>query len=62
MTLYAESAADQTDHFAHAFVRENFAHKYGVVTTFKSLQSMPFCLEKLSVRKGYIKLTRPWTK
>ena len=33
MTLYAESAADQTDHFSDAFVRENVAHGYDVVTT-----------------------------
>ena len=37
MTLSAESAADQTDHFAHAFVCENVAHDYGVVRTFESL-------------------------
>ena len=30
MTLYAEIAADQTDHFADAFVRENVAHGYDV--------------------------------
>ena len=33
MKLYAESAADQTDHFAEAFVRENVDHGYDVVTT-----------------------------
>ena len=33
MTLYAESAADQTDHFADAFGCENVAHGYDVVTT-----------------------------
>ena len=33
MTLYAESAADQTDHFACAFVCENVAHSYDVVAT-----------------------------
>ena len=32
MTLYVESAADQTDHFADAFVRENVARVYDVVT------------------------------
>ena len=32
MTLYAESAVDQTDHFAAAFVHENVAHGYDVVT------------------------------
>ena len=31
MTLYAESAADQTDHFADAFVHENIVHGYDVV-------------------------------
>ena len=30
MTLYMESAADQTDHFADVFVRENVAHGYDV--------------------------------
>ena len=52
MTLYAESAADQTDHFANDFVREKVAYGYDVVMTFESLQSTPFCLEKFSVRKG----------
>ena len=33
MTLYAENAADQTDHFAYAFVHENIAHGYDIVTT-----------------------------
>ena len=32
MMLYAESAADQTEHFANAFIRENVAHDYGIVT------------------------------
>ena len=50
MTLYAEGAADQTDHFAVAFVCENVAHDNFM--TFKSLQLPPFCLEKFSVRKG----------
>ena len=31
MTLYAESVADQTDHFADAFVCENVAYEYDVV-------------------------------
>ena len=31
MTLYAESAADQTDHSADTFVRENVAYVYDVV-------------------------------
>ena len=30
---YTESAVDQTDHFAEAFVRENVASGYDVVTT-----------------------------
>ena len=33
MTLYAESTADQADHLADAFVRENVANGYYVVTT-----------------------------
>ena len=32
MTLYTESVADQTAHFADAFVREHVAHGYDVVT------------------------------
>ena len=32
MTLYAESAADQTGHFADAFVPDNVVHGYDVVT------------------------------
>ena len=35
MTLYAESTADQTDHF----VRENVIRGYDAIMTFKSLQS-----------------------
>ena len=33
MTLYTESLADQTDHFAYVFVRENAAYGYDIVTT-----------------------------
>ena len=33
MALYAESVADQTNHFTDAFVRKNDAHGYDVVTT-----------------------------
>ena len=51
MTLYAESAVDQTDHFADAFVHENIWYVYDVVMTLESLQSTPFCLEKFSARK-----------
>ena len=54
MTLYTESVADQTDHFADVFVRENVAYGYDVVT-FESTQPTPFCLEKSSVRKWTIK-------
>ena len=32
-TLYTESIADQTDHYADAFVRENIAYGYDVVIT-----------------------------
>ena len=32
MTLYTESIADQTDHFADAAVRENVAYNYDVIT------------------------------
>ena len=31
--LYTESVADQTDHLADVFVRENVAYGYHVVTT-----------------------------
>ena len=33
MTLPTESVANQTDHFADAFVHENVAYGYDVVTT-----------------------------
>ena len=33
MTLYTESIADQTDHFANVYVRENVAYGYEVVRT-----------------------------
>ena len=33
MTLYTESVADQTDHFADAYVRKNVAFRYDIVTT-----------------------------
>ena len=33
MTLYTESVAYQTDHFAATFVRENVVFGYDVVTT-----------------------------
>ena len=51
MTLHTGSVADQTDHLANVFVRENVATGYDVVT-FESTQPTPFCLEKSSVRNG----------
>ena len=48
-----ERIADQTDHFAYVFVRENVAYGYDVMT-FESTQPTPFCLEKSSVRKWTI--------
>ena len=53
MTLYTESVADQTDHFAVVFVRENVAYGYDVVT-FENTQPTPFCIEKSGVRKWTI--------
>ena len=46
-----ESVSALTDHFADAFVRENFARVYDVVT-FESLTLTSFYLEKSCVRKG----------
>ena len=51
MTLYTESVADQTDHLADVFVRENVAYCYDVMTTLESLKPKSFCIEKSSVRK-----------
>ena len=51
MTLYTESVADQTDHFADVFVCENVVYRHDVLK-FESLHPTPFCLEKSSVRKG----------
>ena len=53
MPLYMERIADQTDHFADVFVRENVANGYDVMT-FESTQPTPFCLEESSVRKWTI--------
>ena len=33
MTLYTESVADQTDHFADAFVHENVVYGFNILTT-----------------------------
>ena len=35
---YTESMADQTDHFADAFVHKNMAYGFDVVTTFLRLK------------------------
>ena len=56
MTLYTESTVDQSDYFADAFVFVKTLHVgYDVVMTFQSLQQMPFCLEKSSVRTEIFK-------
>ena len=54
MTVYTESVADQTDHFANVFVRKNVAYCYDDVMMFESTQPMPFCLEESSVRQWTI--------
>ena len=41
ITLFMESIDDQTDHFTDAFVPENVAYGYNVVT-FENLQPRPF--------------------
>ena len=56
--MYAERAADQTEHLADAFVRENFAHGYDVVTTFESLQSTPFRERNSIKEKGYFNVLK----
>ena len=50
MTLYTESVADQTDHFAVVFVRENVAYGYDVVT-FENTQPTPFCFREIQCKK-----------
>ena len=52
--IYTESVADQTDHFANVFVREDIAYGYDVAMRIESTQPQPFCLEKSSVRKWTI--------
>ena len=37
MTLYTESAADQTDHFADVFARENVADGYVLVLVLEDI-------------------------
>ena len=44
---YTESLADQTDHFADIFVRENVAYGYDVVTTLR--------LSKVYSRRHFVK-------
>ena len=51
MTLYMESVADQTDHFADVFVRKKIAYGCDDVMTFKSTQPMPFCLRVIQCKK-----------
>ena len=46
MTLYTERIADQTDHFADVFVRENVAYGYDVMT-FESTQPTPIECKKM---------------
>ena len=53
MTLYTESVADRTNHFADVFVREKRCvrlRRCDNVMAFESTQPTPFCLEKYSVR------------
>ena len=54
MALYMESVADQTDHFANAFVCENIAYCYDVRQHYdgQKFTADIICLEKSSVRKG----------
>ena len=49
---YIRKAADQTDHFADVFVRENVDYEYDIVTTL--WRSKVLCLEKSNVRKWTI--------
>ena len=50
MTLYAESAADQTEHFANILFGKTLCMTI-VLRRYESLQSTPFCLHKFNVRK-----------
>ena len=50
--MFMESIADQTDHFADAFVNKNVAYGCDLITMLVSLRMTQFCLEKSSVRKG----------
>ena len=50
MTLHTESVADQTDHFAEVFVRENVAYGYEVVT-FESTKPTPFLFREIQCTK-----------
>ena len=56
MTSYAENTADQTDHFADAFVCENVLYCYdtGDVMSFESWQSTPFCFREILCTKKNI--------
>ena len=57
MTLYTENVADQTDHFADVFVRENVAYGYDVVT-FEITQPTPFLFREIQCKKWTIKCFR----
>ena len=39
MTFYTESVGDQTNHFAYAFVLENFAYGYSVHEYFPAVMN-----------------------
>ena len=47
---YTERIADQTDHFADVFGRENVAYGYDVMT-FESTQLTPFCFREIQCKK-----------
>ena len=48
MTLYTENVADQTDHFADAFVGENIMFDYDVVA-WESTQPTQFCVRTWTI-------------
>ena len=50
MTLYTESIADQTDHFANVFDRENVAYGYDVMT-FESTQPDAILFRQIQCKK-----------
>ena len=50
MTLYTERIADQTDHIANVFERENVAHGYDVMT-FESTQPDAILFREIQCKK-----------